>query len=180
VPNLLPERGHLGVGPEAFGEGEGRSTLAVVLGGGAKVQKVSRWVEDGNGLHGAAPSDAQAFGVHPIFGCAMADKADAAVHVVNDVHDGGLGLRDMANGEDVIAGAQDRGHQQSIEPAGPLRLPAAGDHQGNAESIGLLWAEDVERQRSAVALAIHDAVGALDGGVEVDPKGTGNDHQGGE
>jgi hypothetical protein len=120
--------------------------------------------------------DAHAIGVDAVLTGVVTDEPDTALHVVEDLLDGGLGLGDVADGKDRISASKERSAHPRGGGPGRRGLPSARHHEGDSDAVGLGGADDVEGEGLAVAGAIRDTVLPGVGRGEV-PPGAAADHE---
>ncbi len=72
---------------------------------------------------GGSAGDADAVGADVVLGGMGTDEADGALHVGEGFLDGGVGLGDMADGEDGVAAAEEGSDVEGGEAARAAGLP---------------------------------------------------------
>ena len=129
----------------------------------------------------AAAGDPEAVGIYAILRGVMPHVADAAVHVVDNLHDRGLRLRDVADGEHRIAGPQKRSGQPRGRFARPFRPPPATHKKRHAQAVPPAGGrtQDIHGQRRAVAVTVDEAIGPFERWMQIQPQrpGRGARHQ---
>src|SRR5258706_13646133 len=110
---------------------------------------------------GAATRDAEAVGVHPVFGGVMADEPQCSVAVGLYLGDVKFWLRAVDDGENGVAAFQKRRVVAGIN--GLMRgEPAAADHKSDAQTVGFGRLENIEGERGAEFAAINDVFSAFE------------------
>src|SRR5580765_7320426 len=93
----------------------------------------------------AAAGDAETIWVYAILGGVVANKANGAMNIGLDFGDGEFGLGAVNDGKNGVAVVQ-QGFEEERVDGFMRRNPPAADHQGDADAVGLLRLEDIERQ----------------------------------
>lgn len=186
-----------GLGAERLDEAFWGAAVVKIFGGIAEIDEIGNGIKDGDGLDGAAfaidgilgiggagtaasgeheaevaacaaAGDAETIGIDAELLGAMANEANPLGDIVKDLHDGRGGLRDVVDGEDGVAAPEQGSDHPGAKRVG-TGLPPAADHQDDAETVGIGWFNDVDGDGSAIAFAVNDAAGPLEGRVKVNP-----------